>query len=130
LEAADEFVVSFRDRRAAPAEILEAFAGSGIEVLAHSLYSRGHGDIALLLVTADSLHTALVLRLLGLNYDIEPVVLGRLPRSPGNAALLGMRLAKSGVRIQYSYVSWPGGDSLFAVFKTDHDPHALAVHAA
>lgn len=125
LAQTDEFVVRFRNRRAVPAEILETIAGCGIGVLAHSVDSRGNGNLALLLVTDDSVHTELVLRLLGLHYDIERVVLGRLPRTVGSAARLGMRLAEKGVRILYSYVSQPGGSAQFAVFKTSDDRQAI-----
>lgn len=130
IEQTDEFVVYLRNRRATPQHILDRLADAGEAILAHSLNGNGDGQVTLLLVTNDRLHTELILRRLGCRYDIDQVVLGRLPRQVGSAALLGMRLSAAGIRILYSYVSLGEANAGFAVFKTNDNQRAVATCAA
>ncbi|MCG3147748.1 MAG: hypothetical protein PCFJNLEI_01189 [Verrucomicrobiae bacterium] len=130
MEQTEEFVIYLRQRRASPQDILERLTDAGEAILAHSLNGNGDGQVTLLLVTNDRLHTELILRRLGCRYDVDRVVLGRLPRQIGSAALLGMRLSAAGIRILYSYVSPGEANAAFVVFKTNDNQRAVAACAA
>jgi hypothetical protein len=104
------------------ADVADALADAGVDVIAIGAYDKGdNGEF--LLLTSDNRASGEVLKALGGVVDITPVVVVEVPNEHGVLAAMARRISDAGLNVSQIHATTTGGAAMAQiVMRTDDEP--------
>ncbi len=121
IELRNELLFKAPTRVGLLADVAEALAGAGVDVIAIGAYDKG-GNGEFLLLTTNNRTAAEALEPLGGEVDMVPVVVADVPNEPGTLSEIARRIADAGLNISQIYATTTGAPMAKIVLTTDDEP--------
>jgi hypothetical protein len=103
------------------ADVAEALANAGVDIIAIGAYDKG-GNGEFLLLTTDNRVAGEALRPLGGEVDMVPVVVADVRNEPGTLSEIARRIAGAGLNISQIYATTTDAPTAKIVLTTDDEP--------
>ncbi len=121
IELRNELLFKAPTRVGLLADVAEALAAAGVDVVAIGAYDKG-GNGEFLLLTSNNRIAAEALEPLGGEVDMVPVVVADVANEPGTLSEISRRIADAGLNVSQIYATTTDAPMAKIVLTTDDEP--------